>query len=161
MKYFTKELWMGVNSCDENIRKKAEQDWIKHSTAYHLQFDTVSKNLPGKFVKGFVSRNGLHDYTILEIALVNKSQVPSCQLKLSNGNETISMKMKGIKAFQTGIDSFDNCIQGKLTWGYSEFEMISSKTMRLSILCDVTNEMMFEFEKITLKRLHKKRIWGA
>ena len=60
--------------------------------------------------------------------------------------------MNGVKALHINIESFKCCIQGKLAWGYSEFELLSDKNIKLAILCDVENEMQFEFESINLFR---------
>lgn len=150
MRYFTKELWTKINDHDENIRIQADIEWNANSFAYQQQFEEAKKHLSQRFVKSYLSRNGLHDYTILGIALTLKKRTYSCELQLSNGEETVLISMVGIKAFLVDIDSFHCCVQGKLAWGYSEFEITPDNNVKLSVLCDEQNEMQFEFEIIRI-----------
>ena len=150
MRYFTKELWSKINDNDENIRTQAEIEWNANSFAYQQQFEEAKKHLSQRFVKSYLSRNGLHDYTILGIAFTQKKRTYSCELQLSNGEETVLITMVGIKAFLVDIDSFHCCVQGKLAWGYSEFEITPDNNVKLSVLCDEQNEMQFEFEIIRI-----------
>lgn len=156
MQYFTKELWSRINSHNEDMRLQAEKDWNLRSMEYQQQFELVKKHLPPKFVNDFMVRNGLHDYSIVGIVLSNQLRASSCEFKLSNREETVLIKMTGIKSFQVGIDSLDYCINGKLLWGYSEFEITPRNTTRLSVLCDINNEIAIEFEKISLKSSKQK-----
>lgn len=150
MRYFTKELWSKINDYDENIRTQAQKEWDINSLAYQQQFMTARKHLTCGFVKSYLSRNGLHDYTILGMLITKREQMYCCDLQLSNGKETVLIAMVGIKAMLVDIDSFRCCVQGRLTWGYSEFEVTSSNNVKLAVLCDEQNEMQFEFEKIRL-----------
>ena len=92
----------------------------------------------------------MHDYIIENISITKTTRDYCCDLQLSNNTETILITMYGIKALQVDIVSFQNCIQGKLTFGYCEFELTSKRNIRLSILCDMQNELQFEFETIGL-----------
>lgn len=150
MRYFTKELWSRINDCDRDIRIKAEKEWNVNSIAYQQQFVEAKKHLSQRFVKSYLSRNGLHDYTVLGMLITKREQTYCCDLQLSNGEETVLIAMVGIKALLVDIDSFHCCVQGKLAWGYSEFEITPGNNVKLSVLCDEQNEMQFEFEKIRL-----------
>ena len=150
MRYFTKELWMNINDCDTGIRAKAEKEWSENQVIYQQQFAELKKRLPRRFVKEYLSRNGLHDYTILGITINRIKKEYCCELKLSNRQETVFVTITGIKQLRIDIDSFRYCIQGKLLWGYSEFELSSDDNMKLAVLCDMQNEIQFEFERISL-----------
>lgn len=150
MRYFTKELWSRINDYDENIRTQAEEEWNTNSLTYQQQFLEVRKHLPRSFVKSYLSRDGLHDYTILGMLITKREQTYCCDLQLSNGEETLLIAMVGIKAMLVDIDSFHCCVQGKLAWGYSEFEITPGNNVKLSVLCDLQNEIQFEFERIRL-----------
>ena len=150
MRYFTKELWSKLNNYDESIRTQAEKEWNINSLAYQHQFTEAKKHLSCRFINSYLSRNGLHDYTILDISITKRTQTYCCELQLSNGEETVLIAMVGIKALLVSIDSFHCCVQGKLAWGYSEFEITPDNNVKLSVLCDEQNEMQFEFEKIRL-----------
>lgn len=150
MRYFTKELWSKINDYDENIRTQAEKEWNRNVLAYQQHFGEIRTHLSRGFVKSYLSRNGLHDYTILGMLITKREQSYCCELQLSNCEETVLIAMVGIKALLVGIDSFRCCVQGKLTWGYSEFEITPENNVKLSVLCDEQNELQFEFEKIRL-----------
>ena len=150
MRYFTKELWSRINDSNENIRSQAEKEWNANSLTYQQQFTKVKKHLPCGFVKSFLSRNGLHDYTILSALIAKRKQTSCCDLQLSNGEETVIVTMVGIKALFVNMNSFHSCVQGKLLWGYSEFEITPDNNIKLSILCDIQNEMQFVFKQIKL-----------
>lgn len=152
MRYFTKELWLGINDCDNNIRTKAEKEWEANDLTYQQQFIEAKKHLSQSFVKKFLARNGLHDYSINAIFFQKRRRGYSCVLHLSKGNEKLLLSMNGVKALHISIESFKCCIQGKLGWGYSEFELLADNNIKLAILCDVENEMQFEFESINLFR---------
>ena len=160
MRYFAKELWSKINDCDEDTRIKADIEWRKNNTAYQQQFMEVRKHLSCRFIHEYMTRNGLHDYTIISMTVSNRSQKYLCELQLSNGIETVLIVMMGIKALCIDITSFHCCIQGKLAWGYSEFEITPDNNIQLAVLCDTHNEMRFEFESIKLIK-QKERRWHS
>ena len=108
----------------------------------------AKKHLSHGFVKSYLSRKELHDYIILDIAIKKRARTYSCELQLSNGEETVIIAMAEIKTLQIDIVSFCSCVQGKLAWGYSEFETTPNRNIKLAVLCDEQNEMQFEFKKI-------------
>lgn len=150
MRYLTKKLWAEMNSCDEVISTKAEKEWNENCERYKQQFEEVKEHLKKSFTKEYLSRNGLHDYTILGIVNVKEGRTYTCKIQLVNGIETVLLTMTGLKALQIDIDSFHNCILGKLSWGYSEFDITPEGNISLSVLCDIQNEMHFEFEAIRI-----------
>jgi hypothetical protein len=148
MRYFTKELLSRINDSNEYIRAQAEKDWSANSFAYQQQFEAAKKHLSRKFINSYLSRNGMHDYSILGIVITKRGQAFSCELQLSNGLEAVLIVMVGIKAVKIDINSFIGCVQGRLAWGFSEFEITADNNVNLAVLCDEENEMQFEFEKI-------------
>lgn len=149
MEYFTKNLWARINDHDSNIRNQAVNDWDIAIQSYKKQFETVSQHLSCRFVREFSLRSELHDYIILGMNLTKMGRKYDCELQLSNGEETILLEMKEIKTMSVDIGSFQSCIQGRLAWGYSEFSL-SDNNIKLSVVCDLHNEMQFVFEKIKL-----------
>lgn len=152
MRYFTKELWLKINDNNETIRIQAENEWKVNGLSYQQQLEEIKEHLPRKFIKDYFSRNGLHDYSILGMSMTKRNQEYSCDLQLTNGTETVLVSMCGLKALQIDVDSFQYCMQGKLTWGYSEFEIIHNNSIQLSVLCDMQNEMRFRFKSIKLAK---------
>ena len=41
-------------------------------------------------------------------------------------------------------------MMGMISWGYTEFEIISENVMQMAVLCDMQNEMRFQFHSIKL-----------
>lgn len=148
MRYFKKELWSQMNDCDEVVRAKAEKEWKKNDEMYLKKLESIKEQLPRPFMKEYFSRNGMHDYTILGIHITQRECTYSCELQLSDGTEIVRITMLGLKSFQVDVNSFQYCILGKLAWGYAEFDITSENNISLSVLCDVQNEMQFEFETI-------------
>ncbi len=157
MRYFTKELWSKINSLDETIRVSAEEEWKKNDFAYAKEFEETKKHLPQRFLKSFLARYGLHDYDILKTVFIrdNKNRY-LCELHLTDGIETVSVVMTGLKTIKIDVNSFHNCVQGKLSWGYSEFSRTKDNTIQLSVLCDIQNELQFEFKSIKLLLLRNE-----
>lgn len=152
MRYFTKDLWKKVNEQDELVRIQAEQEWNINSLNYQQQWETVKKHLPRSFVKNFLNCKGLHDYIVLGVSFTKRGRAYSCRLQLTNGFEKVLVTMYKLKVLQIDVASLQNCIQGNLTWGYSEFEIMSDNYIQLAVLCDMQNEMTFQFKSITISK---------
>lgn len=150
MRYFTKELWTKINSQDNAIRQQAEIEWECNCRVYAQQFEATKHRFSSRFLRDYMNRNGLHDYIILGLSAIKRGNVYSCELQLTNGKETVLLTMERLNVMQINVASFNDCMQGKLVWGYSEFEITSPKTLHLAVLCDIQNELIFEFEKISL-----------
>jgi len=148
MQYFRKELWLKINDSNKDIRINAEKEWEQNNQLYRQKFEDVKKHLPQRFVKEYLSRNGMHDYCILGMNTVKKGRKYSCELQLTDGIETVLITMIGLKALRVDVDFSQYCMLGRLEWGYSEFDITSENNILLSVLCDMQNEMQFEFESI-------------
>ena len=48
------------------------------------------------------------------------------------------------------METFKYCMMGMISWGYTEFEIISENAMQMAVLCDMQNEMRFQFHSIKL-----------
>lgn len=151
MRYFTKELWSKINSLDENERKKAEKEWSRNAEQYQQKFEQIKKYIPKDFLNTFLKCGMFHDYTILKITIKKKKKRYRCKMILSDGKEDICLELTGIQAIKMDVISFDNCIQGNLSWGYCEIDWLrKDKIISLAIICDIENEMYFECQSIKL-----------
>lgn len=151
MRYYTKELWKRINDFDEKIRIKAEEEWSANDLIYNQRFKDIRKKLSRKFVEKYLSRKGFHDYIIQNIAIIKNKKNYSCELLLSFESDVVKVKMLGINALKIDLSTFSECIQGNLTWGFCEFDITSENKIKLELLCDFDNEMIFEFEKINVE----------
>lgn len=152
MRYFTKELWIKINDSDEAVRTQAQKEWNENGLRYQREFKEIQKHISGQFINEYLCRNGLHDYNILCLAITGTEREYSCQLQLTDGAETVLITIAGLKAFRIDATSLQYCIQGKLEWGYGEFEITPENNIKLSVLCDIQNEMEFEFESIKIQK---------
>ena len=151
MQYFKKELLSKINSDDRKQREDAEKEWEENCKLYSQKFNEIKKRLPRRFMKAFLSRNGLHDYTFLKICVEGKKKGRySCKLQLTNSSEIVSIAMINLVSAQIDITTFSSCILGKLSWGYCEFDLTPAKNIQLSLICDIENEMRFEFQSIRI-----------
>lgn len=146
-----KELLSKINSDDRKQREDAEKEWEENCKLYSQKFNEIKKRLPRRFMKAFLSRNGLHDYTFLKICVEGKKKGRySCKLQLTNSSEIVSIAMINLVSVQIDITTFSSCILGKLSWGYCEFDLTPAKNIQLSLICDIENEMRFEFQSIRI-----------
>ena len=155
MKYFTKKLWSQINDIDENVRQQAQQVWSQNTQKYLQEFEKVRELFPSKFLRSFFSRSELHDYVIQSILLTShKKGKQSCQLQMENGDEIFMIELCEVQRLHLNLASFDSCINGQLRWGYCEFGTEDRGTLKMSVICDIENELNFEFKsiKFTVKR---------
>lgn len=158
MKYFTKELWSQINDIDDDVRQQAQQVWSQNTQKYQQEFEKVRNFFPSKFLKLFFSCNELHDYIIQRILLTsNKKGKQSCQLQMENGNEMFIIELCEIQCLNLNIASFESCINGQLRWGYCEFDAEDRDTLKMSVICDIENELNFVFKsiKFSVKKVQK------
>lgn len=152
MRFFTKELWQEINSTDVLLRTAAEHKWNENSAQYLNEFERVKSKLPRRFVTEYLSRNALHDYSILGLFLTRRNRKYACEIQLTDNAETVLITMDDLHAFNFDVESFQQCVLGKLSWGYSEFEITRDGNIKLSILFDMLNEASFEFTSIKLAK---------
>lgn len=154
MQYFTKELWKGLNDERELVRARAEEEWKVNSQQYRIKFERIKKRLPRRFVDELFTRNGFHDYIFVGINFVSSKNIVSrkntysCELKLTDGRDTIWIMLSSLTRLSIDINSFADCILGNLMWGYGEFDIDSDGNLQLNIICDFANEMQFNFKKL-------------
>ena len=151
MKYYTKELWLGINSDDADERRAAEQQWAENDRLYTEQHERVASCLPKAFLKQYIHLHGFHDFWISGVTVKScKAKKCRCELELWDGTEQHFLLLDGVSRFQISVESFASCIIGELRWGYAEWDRTPEGNFCLSVLCDFDNELCFEFKKIRL-----------
>ncbi len=151
MRFYTKELWSGIQSPDASVRETAEKAWRENGRAYAQCFEQIKPRFSKQFLKDYTNRSGLHDDRITDISLKKEKRGYSCVFTLEDGDEVLELCLKKVGAVRIDVPTFTNCIQGALRWGYAEFAPVDEKTMNLSVLCDLTNELSLDFQTISLK----------
>ena len=151
MKYFSSKLWRDINSPDSTTREKANSQWEENAAKYRDSFEIIKHKIPNHVLTVIDRMNGFHDYTISGFSAVENSRMGYvCSLVLRSGERKFCLQMSGIKSIRIDIPSSQDCLRDGLTWGYHEIATTDAKTIQLSILCDIENELSSEFEDIAL-----------
>lgn len=158
MKYFKSDLWLEIQ--DTIKGDDAEKQWRKNSELYNKYFNTIRHKLPKKFMKVYEGEKGFHDFVIEEIS-IKPSPKKSCgiintlNIKLKKESRLYSLEFNKVE--KTKMDFSDNsyCICGKISWGYSELELLENGNIKLSVLCDIVNEIEMVFKSVTIKNISK------
>lgn len=153
MRYLKKEIWAKINDSDEKVRSRAEKEWVENDRLYSQRFKEVKERLPFSFLEEYLNRNCMHDYCITKLDITKRGKKYSCELHLKNGVDNVLIKMTDLKSVQVDITSFKYCILGELVWAYSEIDVTQENNITLAVLCDMQNELQFEFKEIDLIKL--------
>ena len=151
MTYFTAQLWREMNQKDHNICERAHKQWRENSLHYRNYFETIKHHIPKRLRVKMERANGFHDFEISGLSIRYIRKLYICRIELFDGHECFCLELSGLVKAKIDIESFEKCILGRLRWGYHEFKLTEAKTLQLSILCDIENELLFEFKKVVLK----------
>ena len=149
MRFFTKELWSNCNSNNADVRERANAEWIKNSNEYRIELCNSKKHLSESFWSLFQAKEELHDYSIVKIDIEIKNNHRQGVVLLKNGRENLRLYLYELKSIKIDADLL-NSDNSLLTWGYSEIEYTSKNTIKLSIICEINNELSFECKSIEL-----------
>ena len=141
----------------ELTKNMAEKQWLINSELYKSYFNTIRDKLPPKFIKIYDEENGFHDCIIKEITIKSierktKRDTINFLIVLSNGTVNYFIEFKNAEIIKMNVSSNIYCICGRISWGYSEFEILDNKKIKLSILCDVINEIELIFDNIVINK---------
>lgn len=149
MRYYKKELWEMMNSTNVNKRERAEEEWDNNDRRYNEYMDKISVKINRSILETIKMFKRFHDYIVEGIYISTKSkEIKCCKIKLRNDETRLCIILEGLKKIRIQFNGFESCIQGRLQWGYSEFELLSGGVLRLSVLCDFDNEFAFEFKNL-------------
>jgi len=148
MKYFTTDLWLGINEGDFTNHTKAEIQFKKVNDEYWEHYQQILCQLPKNFIAQYNKYNGFHDCKILSISL--EGGLSSYVLiKIQINKRVAQLKFKKVDKINIAVVNKDYCIQGQLSWGYAEFDLLTDGKISLNILCDIFNEIELVFETVT------------
>lgn len=152
MKYFTKELWLGMNSDDSELRLKSEKEWAHQDSEYAKYLDCIKHRFPQKFIQALNDYHGFHDFEIHKIKFTQRKRgIHTCEISLRNLPQKILLRFGDIQKMKLDVESFQMCICSKLCCGYIELSITSNNLLKFSMLCDVENEFQIECRTISLK----------
>ncbi|AJA46847.1 hypothetical protein CPAST_c07470 [Clostridium pasteurianum DSM 525 = ATCC 6013] len=161
MKYFTDELWCGINSESEKERESASDKWEINLEEYCNIFENVKKLLPKKFLKIYMDQEGFHDYNLKNFEIIHgengyKDPV-SVSIVISNKEHTWNIIYNKIKKiainYEQEFDIYERKrrkYRGFDDYGYDEFFQIDEKTLSHEILFASGATILVHFEKISI-----------
>ncbi len=148
MQYFTSELWYSLSSSDPKVRERADEQWENAWNQYRAYLDGILPKLSQRKRDAVIRCHDLHDSEIETIVAYNKQtrrkHVVNVKIVLDNR----------IVVF-TNVTSFAFSVQNQddfHAWGYCEFEALQDNKMKISILCDLENQISMVFEGIEIHR---------
>lgn len=157
MKYFTSNLWKMLNSPDDTERQLADVLWKDAWQQYQEYMEEeVHYNISKKKWNAIIRCHNFHDYIINRIEINNcfYKKKPSACVSIILDNK-IQLQLINVTHCLFSIHNQVALPYGSFSWGYCEFEIIENKRFRLSIISDVTNQFVFEFDNIAI---HNQRI---
>ena len=154
MKYYIGEYWAMMNSCDPIIREEGVLKWDETAKNYGAYFQSVKDKLPKRFIKEYEKNDWFHDFAFDSIN-VSSIVKGASKIELIITNDPISYKisLSGVTSFSVDIPSTRYWMCGKLTWGYSEFELNDDGAWIIRILCDFECELEILFRRISISVL--------
>ena len=161
MRYFTNELWNGINSNSEDERKKAELQWDKNDKEYYEIFKIVKGLLPKKFMKIYEQEYGFHDYKLRNFEVIHGEEgyvdPVEFSIVITNGDNVWNIVYKKIKKISINYEQQSDMIKRKKRvyegfddYGYDEFFQIDEKTLSHEILFASGATILIHFEKISI-----------
>ena len=152
MKYFTSQVWSGMNVDDTQAREaafeQAQQAWGR----YYEYLDSIRPQLSARRWRTILQCHGLHDCVIESISVSYRSRGKRTVADVRFVLESRTVLFKDVTRFSFQIDNQTAFPCGSYCWGYCEFELLDTGRMTISILGDVTNQIDLEFESIEYKR---------
>ena len=155
MKYFNSDLWMNIQN--DKTRDEAEKQWNLNDKAYQKHYLQIREKLPKHFIKIYEKEYGFHDFIISEIRITPKiyktkrNQV-NIFITLNNAENQYVVEFKNVVSAKFNYADNIYCIGGNIAWGYTEFEILDNKQIKMSVLCDIKNEFEFVFTNVVIKK---------
>lgn len=140
MKYFTRELWLQMNSEIEEEAEEAERQWTKNIQEYVEKYREMENRLP-KRTYDFFLKNSFHDCRVEKMELIHEQYGSLDPIKIkvtvTDEVETWEITYKGVSKIMTNYQNdktpfstrrgFDN-------WGYDELLIVDENTLSHEIL---------------------------
>ncbi len=137
MKYFTKELWMLMNSGDARKSQAAAAQWQENLRCYEAYLSTIKNKKATAFLKSLDQHKGLHDYDVEYIKYDVQRSV--CEIGLDYCGKC-RLRFAGVRELRADMGELNKSFP-KLRWGYHEIELLDDGTWRFSMLFDWENEL--------------------
>lgn len=154
MKYFTPELWADINSEDILIKNAANERLDKNIMLYNEYFSSIKHLLTKSFLTTYDKCHSFHDMFFKQISIIEERQWKTkIVMQLTDELDIYQLEFINVTSYNFDFKGHDNCIMWRPSWGYCEFESIDSERMKISILCDIKNQLEIVFKKIIAKKI--------
>lgn len=137
-----------MQSSNKEEREEGEKSFTENDKKYGLYFDSIKKKLPSKFIKQFYEKEWFHDYKITNLQISNEKKV-TARIDIEKSEDKFSIVLSDVQTLLFDIPNKTNWMLGKLTWGYTEFELKDNKYWIVRILCDFNCELEVHFKSIS------------
>lgn len=143
-----------MNSDDPQVRDEGDVAWVEMAKQYWSYFETIKNKLPKGFLKIFDKNDWFHDSTIDNINIMNTGKYSSIvEIQICYSDVSYKLTFKGVKKFSVNISSTKNWLGGKMTWGYTEFELNDDASWTMRILCDFDCKIEILFKTISIVKI--------
>ncbi len=148
MKYFSSQIWSGLNAIDPQARESAFERADRARDQYYAYLDSIRPKLSARKWRTILQCHGLHDCVIESISVSYRSRGRRTVADVRFVMENRTVLFKDVTRFSFQIDNQTAFPCGSYCWDYCEFELLDTGRMTISILGDVTNQIDLEFESI-------------
>lgn len=161
MKYFTDELWRGINSESVEERESASTKWDNNLEEYCQIFEKIKKLLPKKFLKIYMEQEGFHDYNLKNFEIIHGEigyrDPVAVSIVITNTEHTWNISYNKIKKIAINYEQESDICERKRKkyrgfddYGYDEFFQIDEKTLSHEILFASGATVLVYFQKISI-----------
>jgi hypothetical protein len=159
MKFFVGRYWEMINSSQQTERESGDRLWSENVNRYLAYYDSVKHLLPKSFLDVYTDNANFHDFYISAVKTYSRTKgMFGAVIDISGSDKSYQVFFSGVTLFRTNIVSTDWMICGKLSWGYSELELLNDGLWRIGILCDVNCEIEIQFRRVAIKDFNDNAI---
>ena len=155
MKYFTSQIWSGMNAIDPQARESAFEQADQVWRQYYAYLDSIRPRLSSRRWRTILQCHRLHDCAIESISVSYRSRGRRTVADVRFVLENRAVLFKDVTCFSFQINNQTAFPCGSCCWDYCEFELLDTGRWTISILGDVTNQIDLEFESIEYRRRPK------
>ena len=155
MKYFSSQIWSGLNAIDPQTRESAFERADRARDQYYAYLDSIRPRLSARRWRTILQCHGLHDCVIESVSVSYRSRGRRTVADVRFVLENRTVLFKDVTRFSFQINNQTAFPCGSYGWDYCEFELLDTGRMTISILGDVTNQIDLEFESIEFSRRSK------
>jgi len=165
MKYYTKELWAGINQRDRKRAEEAERQWCKNDRMYQKYLKRVRPQLT-KSAKNFFGKVNLHDGALISFStgdvikrkkhFVSPKSFAEINVVESTGKYVYTLLYAELRKCLVDYHPDAPHSAGDYwtydDWGYDEFSLTRDKWMRHEILFLSGATILLEFRRFSYRR---------